>query len=92
MLADASIVADRQWGRIHEGKTATGAQAGLQVRTERANRARHQLHEALITDGLGKFAVQMAKHIGQLIGLEIAKAHLMEIDHNGHDFAHGELA
>lgn len=92
VLPNTAVVTDCQRGRIHERQPAAMAQAGLEVGTERANRGWHQFHKALIADRVWKLTVEMAEHIPQVIGFEVAKAHLVEVDQDRQEFAHRQLA
>ncbi len=91
MLGNATIVADRQRGGIHERETRTRTYAGLQVGTERAGRRWHEFHEAVVADRVRELTPKVAKDIHEVVRLEVAKAHLVKMDHDGHDFAHCQL-
>jgi predicted secreted protein len=64
----------------------------VDVRAQGTQGCRHQFHEALVTDGVGKLAPQLPQHIRQLVGCAITKAHLVKMNTDGHDFTHGEVA
>jgi hypothetical protein len=88
MLPHAAIVTHGPWSRVHKGKTAPLAQAGLHIRTQRTNRRRDEFHKALIADRHLQLTLQMAEQLGHRIGLEITKPHLMEGDQNRDNLAH----
>ncbi len=92
MVANAAIMPDRQRRRIHKREAGTRSVAGLHIGTEWANRVRQQLHEALIADGSGQLAAQMAKHVAEILGFEGAEPHVVDIDQNRHDVAHRQLS
>ena len=63
----------------------------LHISTERPKGRGHQFDEALIADCVGELPTQIAEDVGQIIGLAVAKAHLVEVDHNDDDFTHRYL-
>ena len=92
MLRDAPIVADGEHGRVHKRDAAPLAQAGLQLRAQRANGGRHAFYEALIADHMWERSAHMAEHIDPVGRLDITEACLVEGDKDGDDFTHRELS
>ena len=88
MVMHTAVVTDGQGGRIHERQAHAGAEAGLQVGVERADWAGHEFHAALVTHGVRKLAVEVTTHIPQVVGFEVTKAHLVELDQDRHNFTH----
>ncbi len=50
----------------------------------------HEFYKALITDSTETLALQMTEHIAKILGFEVTKPHLVEVNQNRHDFAHGQ--
>lgn len=53
-----------------------------------AERGRQEFHKTLIADRVWEFTVQVPTYIRYIIGFEVTEAHLVKIDHNGHQFTH----
>jgi hypothetical protein len=92
MVPNASVMADRERRRVDERHSGTLAKTRLEVGTERADSRGHQFDKPLVAHSLRELAAQVTKHIQQVVGFEIAKAHLMKMDQNRHDFTGGQVS
>lgn len=86
MLANAAVVAHRQWGRVNETDAGAVPETVLQVGAQRHQHARHELHEAAVAHQAWKFRSQLHLHIRGVVGLEVSETHLMKVDQDRHDF------
>lgn len=88
---DTAIVADRQRRRVHQRAARAVPKADLHVGAYGADNGRHEGHESLVADGVGKLRAKMTEDIGQVLRGEVAKAHLVKMDHDRHDFVRCKL-
>ncbi len=58
----------------------------MEVGDKRQEYPRDELDEATVGDQAGKIFLQVHAHMLVVVTLEVALAHLVEVDHDGHDF------
>ena len=85
------IVANGYHRAVHEGyprELPEGIQPHEQQHVD--EHPRHELHEAVVGDGVGKITSHPSKHAVQVVLLEVAVSAEMVADENGHYLAPGE--
>lgn len=92
MLADATVVADLEAGRIQETDACAGAETGTQIGTQRQQGTGYPLDKAPIAHQTWKGILPLGLPLFKVVGFEITVGGLMEANQNCHDFAQAQTA
>ena len=84
------VVTDVDTGGIDKGKSGRLSQIGMEEGTQRAQAGTDALDKTIVGRESGKVAPMMRLKTFQIKMFECSEIRVMEINQNGHDFAHAQ--